>query len=129
MQRLEREAIRAHQASGTWADFWATHAKAIQRAEPWNRRRFHRLLNRLMALVVAGNHDAQHPAGTPPWEVDHEQPEPDCPERYRDANEVPGRGYRPRACGRALVRGLGNRAAGTTQSGNLHTGAAHGPKT
>jgi hypothetical protein len=46
-------------------------ADQVRQAEPINRERYHRLVGRLMHLLLTGDGDGQHPAGDPePWVVD-----------------------------------------------------------
>jgi hypothetical protein len=76
IQQLERRALDAYRAGQTWAQFWAEHAGAIGRAEPYDARRYHRLVRRLLALIVAGNEDGAEPMGDglQPWERDDARP-------------------------------------------------------
>ncbi|MGA2069371.1 MAG: hypothetical protein ABSG86_30755 [Thermoguttaceae bacterium] len=68
---LEAAAQAAHAAGKTWAEFWQQHGADVAVAEPWDRRRYHRLVGRLLALVVSGDTDGQEPVGdTMPWEAD-----------------------------------------------------------
>lgn len=79
-QTLKRAAAEAHKLNWTWDRFWQLHADAIRRAEPYSRQRYHRLVQRLLALVVSGDNDGQTPVGdddTTPWVVDDQQhPQP-----------------------------------------------------
>jgi hypothetical protein len=73
-QHLERLALAAHAAGKTWAEFWQQHGADVAAAEPWDRRRYHRLVRRLLALVVSGDTDGQEPVGDGwprpcPWEL------------------------------------------------------------
>ena len=70
-RHLERLALDAHQLNWTWDQFWQAHADAILQAAPWNRGRYHRLVNRLLSLVVSGDTDGQQPVGddVTPWDA------------------------------------------------------------
>ena len=76
--KLERAALSAHAAGLSWATFWQEHGAAVCRAEPHDKRRFARLVRKLLALVSAGDTDGMDPVGDslPPWEID-DQPSPD----------------------------------------------------
>jgi hypothetical protein len=67
---LERAAIRAHRRGSCWAEFWEAYGHQVRAAEPFDRGKYHRLVRRLMALLVAGNEDGAEPAGDAlePWE-------------------------------------------------------------
>ncbi|MGO9109669.1 MAG: hypothetical protein ACLP9L_10585 [Thermoguttaceae bacterium] len=72
---LERLAIDAHCRGDTWADLWPTVATNVAKAEPWDARRYHRLVRCLLGLVVSGDTDGQQPAGDGwprpcAWELD-----------------------------------------------------------
>ena len=58
---LEERAIDAHCQGIGWSEFWQEHAYAIRAAEPYDRSKFRRLVNRLLSLVTAGNLDGQQP--------------------------------------------------------------------
>jgi hypothetical protein len=71
---LEAAALDAHQGSQTWAEFWRWYGPAVAAAEPHDRQRYHRLRQRLLGLVVAGDLDGQEPPGDGwprpcPWEL------------------------------------------------------------
>ena len=70
-QALEAAALAAHRAGQTWGAFYAKHRHAMQQAEPVDRGRYHRLLRRLLALLVSGD-DEVLPVddGEPGWECD-----------------------------------------------------------
>ena len=75
-KHLEHAAIRAHAAGEPWATFWRQWGPDVIALEPHDRRRFHRLRQRLLGLVVAGDVDGQEPAGDGwprpmPWELDN----------------------------------------------------------
>jgi len=79
IQTLERLALDAHRRGGSWTEFWQEHADATRQAEPYNAGRYHRLVNRLLAIVVSGDCDGQQPIGDDeamPWELDDHQPDP-----------------------------------------------------
>ncbi len=72
-KQLERAAIKAHKVGQDWETFWQRHEADIRNAQPWNRQAYHKLVRRLLGLVVSGDLDGQHPAGDPdvmPWERD-----------------------------------------------------------
>jgi hypothetical protein len=79
IRALEAAALDAYAAGKTWAEFWQPHGADVAAAEPWDRRRYHRLVGRLLALVVAGNSDGAEPPGDGwprpcPWELDAAKP-------------------------------------------------------
>ena len=69
---LERSAPAAHRRGERWKTFWQAHAQAIRQAEPWNRQRFRRLVDRLLALVTSGDTAGMTAVGDDdlPWERD-----------------------------------------------------------
>jgi len=71
--------VAARNATGTtWCDYWAAHADAVRAAEPYDRGRYRRLVNRLLSLVVSGDTAGQTALGDDdamPWELD-DQPSP-----------------------------------------------------
>jgi len=54
---LELLAADCHRVGSTWAEFWREHGDRVRRAEPYDARRFHRLVRRLLALVASGDTD------------------------------------------------------------------------
>ena len=72
---LERTAVDAHRRGLAWSEFWDQHGAAVCAAEPWDRRRFHKLVRRLVSLVAAGNMDGAELAGDgwprPQWSDRH----------------------------------------------------------
>ena len=77
MKQLERLALEAHTCNQSWNDFWPTVANRVRQAEPWNRSKFRRLYERLLALVVSGDCDGMLPIGigdVVPWEADDAMP-------------------------------------------------------
>jgi hypothetical protein len=75
VKELERAAVAAHRAGTPWPAFWRQYGPHVIAAEPHDRRRFHRLRQRLLGLVVSGNLDGAEPAGDGwprpmPWELD-----------------------------------------------------------
>jgi hypothetical protein len=71
-KELERLARDAHVHGIDWSEYWERHAEQVRKAEPWNRRRFKRLYDRLLSLVTSGDTDGQQAVGddnTMPWEV------------------------------------------------------------
>lgn len=72
-KQLERRAVEAHRRGEQWAVFWEQHGDDVRAVEPWNRGRFHCLVDRLLALVVSGDTDGQQPIGDDDamsWELD-----------------------------------------------------------
>jgi hypothetical protein len=74
-KQLERAAIVAHAAGTPWSVFWSQHGGHVIALEPHDRRRFHRLRQRLLGLLVSGDVDGQEPVGDGwprpcPWELD-----------------------------------------------------------
>ena len=72
---LERAAVAAHQAGTTWGTFWRQYGPHVIALEPHDRRRFHRLRQRLLGLVVSGDVDGSLPIDTGwerpcQWEID-----------------------------------------------------------
>jgi hypothetical protein len=79
IRTLEAAALAAHYRRMTWAEFWQQHGADVAAAEPHDRQRYHRLRQRLLALVVAGDTDGQEPPGDGwprpcPWELDAAKP-------------------------------------------------------
>jgi len=75
VKALERQAVRAHAAGLRWSEFWPTVAAQVAQVEPHDRRRYHRLVGRLLALLVSGDTNGAEPAGDGwprpcPWELD-----------------------------------------------------------
>ncbi|MCX7428833.1 MAG: hypothetical protein NTW96_24805 [Planctomycetia bacterium] len=72
VKRLEHAALDAHAAGWTWLQFWQEHGEKMRKAEPINARRYHRLADHLLALVVSGNADGHVPIDDDvmPWEAD-----------------------------------------------------------
>ena len=72
---LERHALDAHRLGWNWEKFWDRHGPEVRQAEPFNVGRFHKLVRRLLALVVSGDCDGVEPidgetAHGIPWEAD-----------------------------------------------------------
>jgi hypothetical protein len=73
--QLELDARWAYVTGTRWEAYWATHHEAIRQAEPYNRRKYRRLVNKLLAILVSG-HAEQTPIdtgmlwGSEPWEAD-----------------------------------------------------------
>ena len=61
VKHLERLAVDAHRRGWNWERFWTQHGPEVIAAEPFDAGRFHRLVRRLLSLVVAGNLDGQEP--------------------------------------------------------------------
>ena len=79
LKALERAAILAHARSVRWSEFWPTVAADVAQAEPWDQVAYHRLVGRLLALVVAGDSDGAEPVGDGwprpcPWELADVEP-------------------------------------------------------
>jgi hypothetical protein len=87
---LERSALDAHRNGQGWSEFWQQHADAIRKAEPWNRQRLRRLVDRLLALVTSGDCAGMIAVGdtdAEPWEVDDAQA-PGARKRYRNSGTM-----------------------------------------
>ena len=71
---LETAALEAHKAGVTFTQFWPTVAEAVGELEPWNRRAFHRLHDRLRHICITGSEDGMFAVGDPdapcPWVAD-----------------------------------------------------------
>ena len=79
IKALERAALDAFQRGETWAAFWEVHGNEVKAAEPWNRRRFKRLVNRLLSLVASGDTAGMMPVADDdalPWALDDEAIQP-----------------------------------------------------
>ena len=67
-------ALNAHRRGITFTDFWPTVSDAAKELEPWSRRAYHRLHNRLMHICITGSEGGQYPPGDDdaimPWVVD-----------------------------------------------------------
>ena len=73
VKQLERAALQAHRRGELWRDFHRQHSVEINRAEPCDHHAYHRLVNRLLSLVVSGDTDGQQPLGDDdamPWDRD-----------------------------------------------------------
>lgn len=84
VKELEREAIRAHAAGERWESFWRRIRDDVERAEPVDRHAYHRLVQRLLGLLVSGDISGAEPIGDGwprpcPWEVDDEEGACPCP--------------------------------------------------
>lgn len=72
-KQLERRAVEVHRRGEQWAVFWEQHGDDVRAVEPYNRGRFRRLVDRLLALVCSGDCDGVEPIGDDdamPWERD-----------------------------------------------------------
>jgi hypothetical protein len=78
IRTLERSALAAFRRGIGWAEFWERHAEQVRECEPFNRQRFKRLYDRLLALVTSGDSAGQYPIddGVTQWEVDDARPGP-----------------------------------------------------
>jgi hypothetical protein len=76
-RQLERAALAAHTAGHPWATFWQHHGDEVAAAEPFDRQKYRRLVDRLLGLVVAGDVDgAEPPDAQAPWEIDNKNAKP-----------------------------------------------------
>ncbi|MCX7429058.1 MAG: hypothetical protein NTW96_25955 [Planctomycetia bacterium] len=81
-KRLEKAAITAYAAGRTWGEFFAEHGQAVAKAAPYDRRAYHQLVDRLLALVVRGDtigHRPIDPDEEPPWERDDRENQQQAP--------------------------------------------------
>jgi hypothetical protein len=70
-RQLERAALRAHRRGERWASFWPTVAAHVQRAVPYDVGAYHRLVRRLLALLVSGDDSGMMAVGdAEPWDAD-----------------------------------------------------------
>jgi len=69
IQTLEHHAIDAHRAGKTWTQFWERHGREVCRAEPVNRQRFRKLVDRLLSLVTSGDTSGLNTLESP-WDAD-----------------------------------------------------------
>ena len=88
LRRLERAAVEAHQVGTQWSTFWETHRHEVGILEPWDRRAYHRLVERLSYLVSCGDFDGTLPIdagyGRPmDWEIDDLDSLPNPPPSLR----------------------------------------------
>jgi hypothetical protein len=75
---LELLAIDCHRMGSTWDLFWREHGERVRQAEPYDRGRYRRLVNRLLSLVVSGDTAGQQAISDDDamsWELD-DQPSP-----------------------------------------------------
>jgi hypothetical protein len=70
IQTLERAAIIAHHRGNSWSDFHQQYSADIHRAEPCDHRAYHRLVCRLLSLVVSGDADGIEPIDAELWLAD-----------------------------------------------------------
>lgn len=63
LKELEAAAIEAHAMGWMWRDFWITAAAEVRALEPCSRSGYHRMVERLFGLVVAGDRDGAEPIG------------------------------------------------------------------
>ena len=78
VRTLERAALACHRVGSTWDSFWREHGERVKQAEPYDRGRYRRLVNRLLSLVVSGDTAGQTAVGdndAMPWEA-ADQPGP-----------------------------------------------------
>jgi len=80
IRKLEQAAIDAHWRGMRWGEFWPTVADLVEKAEPFDRERYHRLVDRLLHLLLCGDLDGQEPPGQPvlPRDWDDERPRETC---------------------------------------------------
>ena len=74
---LELLALDCHRVGSTWAAFWQEHGERVGKAEPYDRARYRRLVNRLLSLVVSGDTAGQQAIGdnnAMPWGIDKPSP-------------------------------------------------------
>ena len=68
---LERAAVAAFARGDTWTQFFADMGPSIRALEPFNARRYRRLTDHLLCLIVAGDVIGHVPVGdddeTPGW--------------------------------------------------------------
>jgi hypothetical protein len=62
-KHLEELALDAFNDRIGWVAFWRANAETIRKAEPHDIRRYRRLTDTLMAIVISGNADGHHPIG------------------------------------------------------------------
>ena len=62
VKQLEQAAIDAHRRAESWPEFWEQHGRRFQRP-PLGRPALHRMVRKLVGLVVAGDVDGQEPVG------------------------------------------------------------------
>lgn len=70
IKKLEQAALDAHKAGLGWKDFWQQHGKEVIKAEPFNRVKSRRLVNRLLALVTSGDTCGMSTISPTQWESD-----------------------------------------------------------
>ena len=67
---IERAALDFHRHGIGWSEYWARHADAIRKCEPWSRARFRRLIDKLLHLLTCGDADGMEPTDAEPWVQD-----------------------------------------------------------
>jgi hypothetical protein len=109
---LEAEAVRAHEAGKPWSSFWATVGDEVRRLHPWDRAKYRRLYDRLLALHVAGNLDGHYPPGDDaPWEADDRAEYAAEVEKMKGKSEIQGT-----RSSRRSARETGNASASSEQA-------------
>ncbi len=64
-EKLKLKAVAAHNRGQDWHRFWHLHKPEIDKAEPYNALRYHKLVRKLMLLVWTG--DAKEKAVETPF--------------------------------------------------------------
>jgi hypothetical protein len=78
IKELELLAVDAHRRGIGWNQFYSEHAAAMKKDQPYDAGRYHRLYQRLMALVCSGDDAGQYPidVGMAQWDRDDARPGP-----------------------------------------------------
>ena len=69
IKTLERAALDAHARGQRWNDFWREHRDAICCCHPADKQRYHKLVCRLLGLLISGDTANVEPLDAP-WEAD-----------------------------------------------------------
>lgn len=75
IKQLERVALAAHQRGESWVGLWPSIADDVRQCEPYDRRRYHRLVAKLMSLCLSGD-EGPKPYDSLPWLADDEASKP-----------------------------------------------------
>jgi hypothetical protein len=71
VKKLEKAAIQAHEQGTTWAAYWEQYGNDARRLEPYSRKRFRKLVDRLLCLLTSGDDCGTRTLDdSAPWERD-----------------------------------------------------------
>jgi hypothetical protein len=74
-RELEQLAIDAHARGDRWSTFWPSVADDVRRMASYDRRAYHRLVDRLLSTLVSGEDSGIEPPGNGDWELGEDEGE------------------------------------------------------